>query len=136
MTLSDLAMFGSYGYRLVALSVVIAVGASYAALDLVGRVTATRGRTRRVWLAGGATTIGLGIWSMHYIGMLALRLPVPVRYDWPTVPLSLLAAILASAVALYIVTSGQWAPGAPWPEVSSWAPALLQCTTSEWTPCA
>lgn len=48
--------------------------------------------------------MGFGIWSMHYIGMLAFRLPVPVLYDWPTVLLSLLAAILASAVALYVVS--------------------------------
>ena len=48
--------------------------------------------------------MGLGIWSMHFTGMLAFNLPVPVFYDWPTVLLSLLAAILASAVALYVVS--------------------------------
>jgi NO-binding membrane sensor protein with MHYT domain len=48
--------------------------------------------------------MGFGIWSMHYIGMLAFRLPIPVQYDWPTVLLSLLAAILASAVALFVVS--------------------------------
>ncbi len=48
--------------------------------------------------------MGIGIWSMHYIGMLAFSLPVPVLYDWPTVLLSLLAAIFASAVALFIVS--------------------------------
>ena len=47
--------------------------------------------------------MGLGIWSMHYIGMLAFSLPVPVLYDWPTVLLSLLAAVFASAVALFVV---------------------------------
>ena len=55
--------------------------------------------------------MGLGIWSMHYIGMLAFSLPIPVFYDWPTVVLSLLAAILASVVALYVVsrqTMGAW----------------------------
>jgi two-component system sensor histidine kinase/response regulator len=50
--------------------------------------------------------MGFGIWSMHYIGMLAFRLPIPVRYDWPTVLLSLLAAIFASAAALHFA-SGQ-----------------------------
>jgi two-component system cell cycle sensor histidine kinase/response regulator CckA len=53
---------------------------------------------------GGATAMGIGIWSMHYIGMLAFRLPVPVEYDWPTVVLSLIAAILASSVALFVVS--------------------------------
>src|SRR6201993_1168344 len=97
----DALLIGTYDYRLVALSVIIAICASYAALDLAGRVTAAHGKTRAVWLTGGAAAMGLGIWSMHYIGMLAFSLPVPVFYDWPTVVFSLLAAIGASAVALY-----------------------------------
>jgi PAS domain S-box-containing protein len=97
-------MTGFYDYRLVALSVVIAICASYAALDLAGRTTAAAGRIRLAWLAGGATAMGLGIWSMHYIGMLAFSLPVPVSYDWPTVVLSLVAAIFASVVALFVVS--------------------------------
>ena len=97
-------MTGVYDYRLVALSIVIAICASYAALDLAGRTTAASGRIRLIWLAGGAIAMGLGIWSMHYIGMLAFSLPVPVSYDWPTVLLSLLAAVFASAVALFVVS--------------------------------
>ena len=97
-------MTGSYDYRLVTLSVVMAVFAAYAALDLAGRTTASRGRVRVVWLAGGAAAMGLGIWSMHYIGMLAFQLPVPVFYDWPTVVVSLFAAIFASGVALFVVS--------------------------------
>src|SRR5438067_4976373 len=104
-------MTGVYDYRLVALSIVIAVCASYAALDLAGRTTAASGRIRLIWLAGGAIAMGLGIWSMHYIGMLAFSLPIPVLYDWPTVLLSLLAAVFASAVALFVVSRKQmgWA---------------------------
>ena len=94
----------SHNYALVALSVLIAMFASYAALDLAGRVTAAGGWTRAVWLLGGAGAMGTGIWSMHYIGMLACMLPVPVAYHWPTVVLSLFAAILASAIALYVVS--------------------------------
>src|SRR5467141_3284928 len=97
-------LIGSYNYPLVALSVLIAIFASYAALDLAGRVTAASGRTRAVWLLGGAGAMGTGIWSMHYIGMLAFILPIPVAYDWPTVLLSLFAAILASVVALGVVS--------------------------------
>src|SRR5690349_9996985 len=97
-------MIGSYDYRLVALSIVIAVFASYAALDLGGRTTAASGRVRLAWLGGGAIAMGVGIWSMHYIGMLAFSLPVPVLYDWPTVLLSLIAAVFASAVALFVVS--------------------------------
>ncbi len=96
---------GSYDPLLVGLSIVIAVMASYAALDLAGRVTAASGTRRQLWLVGGASAMGLGIWSMHYIGMLAFSLPVPVMYDWPTVLVSLAAAILASAVALYVVSA-------------------------------
>jgi PAS domain S-box-containing protein len=97
-------LIGSYNYTLVALSVLIAMFASYAALDLAGRVTAAGGWTRAVWLLGGAGAMGTGIWSMHYIGMLAFSLPIPVAYHWPTVLLSLLAAILASITALYVVS--------------------------------
>src|SRR5271163_2437020 len=107
MTSLDLPMNGTYDYRLVALSVVIAVMASYAALDLGGRVTSARGQARYLWLSGGATAMGIGIWSMHYVGMLAFHLPVPTEYDWPTVLLSLLAAIFASAVALFVVSREQ-----------------------------
>jgi PAS domain S-box-containing protein len=97
-------LIGSYNYSLVALSVLIAMFASYAALDLAGRVTAAGGWTRAVWLLGGAGAMGTGIWSMHYIGMLAFILPIPVAYHWPTVLLSLFAAILASVVALGVVS--------------------------------
>jgi len=93
-----------YDPRLVALSVVIAIGAAYAALDLTGRTSASFGRARLAWIGGGALAMGLGIWSMHYVGMLALSLPVRVLYDLPTVLLSLLAAILSSAVALWLVS--------------------------------
>jgi PAS domain S-box-containing protein len=104
MTPSDHALVGSYDYSFVALSVVIAILAAYAALDVAGRVTSAEGRLRSVWLSGGSLAMGIGIWSMHYIGMLAFRLPIPVLYDWPTVLLSLLAAIFASAIALFVVS--------------------------------
>ncbi len=95
---------GYYSTGLVALSVIIAILAAGAALDLTNRVTAAHGRARALWLAGGAFAMGLGIWSMHYVGMLAFHLPVPVLYDVPTVMASLLAAVFASAVALFVVS--------------------------------
>lgn len=100
-------MHGVYDLELVALSVVIAMFAAYAALDLAGRVTAAQKWSRFFWLVGGATAMGLGIWAMHYIGMLAFRMPVNVLYDLPTVLVSLLAAISASAIALYTVSRAQ-----------------------------
>jgi two-component system sensor histidine kinase/response regulator len=95
---------GYYDYRLVGLSIATAILAAYAAVDLSGRMTVARGRSRLAWLCGGAFALGVGIWSMHYMGMEAFRLPVPVRYDWPTVVLSMVAAILASAVTLFVVS--------------------------------
>lgn len=95
---------GVYDLRLVALSVLIALLAAYAALDLAGRVTASRGFARSLWLVGGAFAFGLGIWSMHYIGMEAFVLPVRVLYAWPTVFLSMVAAVAASGLALFIVS--------------------------------
>src|SRR5579863_6582252 len=97
-------IIGHYDYRLVALSILIALFAAYAALDLTGRVTATRGVARSIWLWAGALAMGFGIWSMHYIGMIAFLLPVAVQYDWREVVLSMLAAVSASAVALFVVS--------------------------------
>jgi len=104
MVSSNVVITGSYNYGLAALSVLISISASCAALDLGGRITAARGWVRSGWLVGGATSLGVGIWSMHFTGMLAFHLPVPVVYHWPTVLLSLLAAILASLVVLFVAT--------------------------------
>jgi PAS domain S-box-containing protein len=95
---------GNYDYRLVAISVFISILAAYAALDLAERVTTARGRSRLVWLYCGAAAMGIGIWAMHYVGMVAFHLPIPVLYDWPTVLLSLFTAVVGSGVALYIVS--------------------------------
>src|SRR3984957_16295965 len=109
-TVAAVDLRGLFDYRLVALSVLIAMLASYAALDLAGRVTAAQGRGRFVWLTGGAAAMGLRLWSMHYSGMLAYSLPVAVLYDWPTVLLSLVAAMLASAIALFIASRSVMLP--------------------------
>jgi diguanylate cyclase (GGDEF)-like protein/PAS domain S-box-containing protein len=101
------AISGSYDHSLVALSVVLAMFASYAGLDLAGRVTSSNGWPRTIWLSGGAGAMGLGIWAMHYVGMLALKMPMPVSYHLPTVALSLLAAIAASVGALFVVSRAE-----------------------------
>jgi PAS domain S-box-containing protein len=96
-------MVGVYDLKLVALSLVVAAFASYTALELAGRVSATQGRTSWLWLLGGAFAMGTGIWSMHFIGMLAFRLPIPMAYDvWINV-LSWVIAMGASGVALFVV---------------------------------
>ncbi|MGB0910934.1 MAG: response regulator [Nitrospirales bacterium] len=97
-------ILGIYDGSFVALSVVIAIVASYTALDLAGRVSMTDGRARLWWLMGGALAMGTGIWSMHFVGMLAYTLPIPVFYHIPTVVLSHIAAVMASGVALFVVS--------------------------------
>jgi PAS domain S-box-containing protein len=101
-------LVGSYDPGLVALSVLIASCAAFVALDLASRTTAARGRAHLYWLAGGAVAMGTGIWSMHYVGMTAFSLPIPVLYHVPTVIWSLVAAILASGVALFVVSRAGW----------------------------
>jgi PAS domain S-box-containing protein len=110
MISASATLAGSYDYSEVARSVVIAIVASYAALDLAGRVTAARSRVRFAWLSCGSIAMGTGIWAMHFKGMLAFHLPVPVEYHWPTVLASLLVAVLASAVALYVASRHKMDP--------------------------
>jgi two-component system sensor histidine kinase/response regulator len=95
---------GQYDWKLVVLSIVIAICASHTALDMAARTAGSQGRSRTYWWIGGSFSMGLGIWAMHYIGMLAFHLPVAVSYNVPTVAFSLLAAIAASAVALFVVS--------------------------------
>jgi NO-binding membrane sensor protein with MHYT domain/two-component sensor histidine kinase len=95
-------MQGHHNPWLVVLSVVVAVVASYVALDLASRVTAQRERKGKSWwLVGGSISMGAGIWSMHFIGMLAYVLPTPVGYDVGITLLSLLLPIVVSGVGLH-----------------------------------
>ncbi|MEO8735048.1 MAG: diguanylate cyclase [Edaphobacter sp.] len=94
----------TYIYWLVGLSLCMAIIASFAAFSFAERLTVSIGARFWGWLTGGALAMGLGIWSMHYLGMLAVRLPVEVTYHVPTVLASLLLAIIASAIALSIVS--------------------------------
>jgi diguanylate cyclase (GGDEF)-like protein len=98
------ALNETYDWPYVALSICIATVAAYLALMLSERLGESRGRGRYLWLGAGAMVMGLGIWAMHFTGMLAFSLPITVMYDLPMVGLSLLAAIGASAVALFVVS--------------------------------
>ena len=90
-----------YDPILVALSIAIASFAGYTALELGDRASLGSGRMRSVWIAVAAAAMGGGIWSMHFVGMLAFRLPVPVAYDLGRTILSLLVAIGATAAAFF-----------------------------------
>jgi PAS domain S-box-containing protein len=95
---------GTHESALVALSILIAICASYTALTLAGRVAVARGRAQLAWLFGGSVAMGSGIWSMHFVAMLAFHLPVTISYDVPLVSLSFLAAVGASAFALFVAS--------------------------------
>jgi PAS domain S-box-containing protein len=100
-------MLAQYNQWIVALSYVVAVMASYVALDMASRVSAARGSAAaRYWLVGGALAMGVGIWSMHFVGMLAFSLPIPIPYSVPTTFLSMLFAVAASGTALQTINRG------------------------------
>lgn len=93
----------SHDPTLVILSIVIATVASYVALELGNRVAVAQGTSRAAWLFGGALVMGIGIWSMHFTAMLAFRLPVSITYNLPLLLLSVLIAMTASGLALYVI---------------------------------
>src|SRR5216683_2676993 len=88
-SVDSMVVTGTYNPYLVALSILVASVASYTALDLGGHVAAARGLARRAWLVAAAITMGGGIWSMHFIGMLAFVMPIPMSYDIGLTALSL-----------------------------------------------
>jgi NO-binding membrane sensor protein with MHYT domain len=94
---------GTYDPYLVALSILVACVASYTALDLSAHVGPARGFARRVWLAAAALTMGGGIWSMHFVGMLAFMMPTPMSYDIGLTILSLVVAIFVTGGGFYVI---------------------------------
>ncbi|MDH1170017.1 bifunctional diguanylate cyclase/phosphodiesterase [Pantoea agglomerans] len=84
---------------LICVSLIVVFIASFTALDTAGRVAVTRGWSARFWLLVGGIAMGIGVWAMHFIGMLAMMLPMMMRYDTRLTILSLLVAILASVLA-------------------------------------
>jgi len=95
---------GSYSSSLVLISLCVAILASYTALDLTGRITTAKGRAAYLWMGGGALAMGIGVWSMHFIGMLAFSLPIDLGYDLALTAFSLLIAVLSSGFALWLVS--------------------------------
>ena len=94
---------GTYNPHLVALSVLVAAFAAYTALDLGGRVSAAPGAARRVGRVAAAIAMGGGIWSMHFIGMLAFNMPIPMSYDIGLTTLSLVVAIFVTGAGFYFI---------------------------------
>ena len=97
-------MHHAYNPWLVALSIVVAMVVSYTVLRLAARVAESQGAVGRSWLFGGAVAMGTGIWSMHFIGMLAFSVGTPLRYSVSITLASLAIAIVTSGFALAIAS--------------------------------
>src|SRR5258706_6823281 len=94
---------GPYDPYMVALSISVACLASYAALALGGRISGSRRWAQLAWLATAATAMEGGIWSMHFIGMLAFVMPMPVSYDLGLTLLSLVVAIGVPGFGFFMI---------------------------------
>lgn len=102
------ALSGTYDVPLVVLSYAIAVFASYAGFLLGERVKlADTPQSCWMWIAAGSATMGIGVWAMHFTGLLAFVLPVPVAYDLGLTIASIIPAMLASGVVLYVIGIGK-----------------------------
>ncbi|GLR08216.1 bifunctional diguanylate cyclase/phosphodiesterase [Mixta theicola] len=99
---------------MIIVSIIVAFLASYTALDMAGRVVNSTGRAALVWLLGGGFAMGVGIWAMHFIGMLAMNMSMMMSYNGPLTLLSMIIAIAASVFALWIVCYGELR----WPRLS------------------
>jgi NO-binding membrane sensor protein with MHYT domain/two-component sensor histidine kinase len=97
----------TYNVWLVALSIVVAMVVAYTALKLAARVAEGGRAGGLLWLCGGAFAMGTGIWSMHFIGMLAFSLPIPLQYSLEETLASLVIAIMTSGLALAIASRAE-----------------------------
>ncbi|PJN51449.1 Cyclic di-GMP phosphodiesterase Gmr [Paenibacillus sp. GM2FR] len=95
-------MDGNYNYYIVGLSIAIAILASYSALNITSKISEANGKSKFFWLFGGAMVMGSGVWSMHFVGMLAMHMNMNVRYDVFLTIMSMLASVVSSFIAFYI----------------------------------
>lgn len=103
-------MHATYNPWLVALSIAVAVLAAYAALSLAARVAAANVALARIWLFGGAVSMGTGIWATHFIGMMAFSVGVELRYDLTVTLFSLVVAMATSGCAIWTAGAGDPTP--------------------------
>lgn len=96
-----------YDQILVVISFIVAIMAAYTALNMAGRVSTNPGKAGWLWLAGGGFALGIGIWAMHFIGMLAMELTMSMSYDPLLTALSMLIAVGSSLFALWLVSTSQ-----------------------------
>ncbi|MFV9669941.1 hypothetical protein CKF43_18300 [Pantoea graminicola] len=97
----------SYDSFIVIVSILVAMLASFTALDMAGRVVHSTGKVALVWLFGGGFSMGIGIWAMHFIGMLSMNMDMVMSYDAALTALSAAIAVCASIFALWLVCHGE-----------------------------
>jgi diguanylate cyclase len=95
--------FSNYNYILVTLSIITSIVSSYAAFDLLSRARGSKGKKKMIWLISSGFILGIGMWSMHFIGMFSIRLPFPIEYRLLNVFLSLIVTIFLSGMSLLLV---------------------------------
>ncbi|MGG7448586.1 putative bifunctional diguanylate cyclase/phosphodiesterase [Kosakonia oryzendophytica] len=98
-------LVSQYDYILVVVSFIVAILASYTALNMAGRVSTSTGASAWVWLTGGGIAMGIGIWAMHFIGMLAMDISMSMRYKPLLTVISMFIAIGSSLFALWLVST-------------------------------
>lgn len=98
-------MHVSWNPLLIGISFIVAVIASFVALDCTGKITLAKRRADLFWRLCAGATLGLGIWSMHFIGMLSMKMPLPIRYDFLLTLISLLVAIASATAVLHVVVT-------------------------------
>ncbi len=97
----------SYHSTLLVMSMLMAVLTSYTTLNLATRISTSSKKAARWWLLGGSLAMGIGIWCTHFIGMLALQLPIALGYDVLTSLVSLLISVSVSCFVLWLVSQSQ-----------------------------
>ena len=108
---NSLLYVGQYDPLLVVLSVGIAIFASYTSLMVSQHVANIEARGRRLWTPVGGLCMGAGIWAMHFTGMLAFSLPCATTYDPTITLLSMIPGVLASILAVAIISRRQISRG-------------------------
>ncbi|BAZ14683.1 GAF sensor signal transduction histidine kinase [Calothrix sp. NIES-4071] len=97
-------LIATFDVRLIILSIAIAIVGSCIALDIAEQIFIASGRARVWWLLGGATTLGISIWVMHFTAILSYKLPIRVDYNYTTVMISMVVAIVGSGIGFYLIT--------------------------------
>jgi len=103
------ALLGKYSGTLIIMSVFIAILSSFTAFGTSERQYNSSQKSHKIaWNLFGAVSMGLGIWAMNFIGMLALSLPIPITYNVLGTLLSVIPAICACSVVLWIMTQQEY----------------------------